>query len=45
MMKMDNSIIFCKAADDPAWQKYFPNYEVLTPASEEKVMGGYYRLI
>lgn len=44
-MITDPDIIFCKPADDPEWQKYFKNYEVITPGTEEKVMGGYYRII
>lgn len=44
-MITDPDIIFCKPPDDPLWQKYFKNYEVITPGTEEKVMGGYYRII
>lgn len=45
MMITDNNLIFCKPADDKEWVKYYQNYEALTVGSEEKVMGGYYRLI
>ena len=41
----DPDIIFCKAADDEDWQRYFKFYEVINPGTEEKVMGGYYRLV
>lgn len=44
-MMTDPDIIFCKAADDEEWQRYFKFYEVINPGTEEKVMGGYYRIV
>lgn len=44
-MQTDPNIMFCKPADDEEWQEFFSKYDQMAPGDEEKVMGGYYRLL